>query len=432
MAGLLDQNYRPDPLAQGLLGFGTALMTPRQMGGGMAAGMQAFGQGAQEAQRERARMAQDAQRQKMLEQQMEMQQKRFGMDEQEFGLRRDELGLKRTQAQTAQEQAERVAAARVAFQQAYQQSGGKWSPQLSVMAMDANIKGEDIERLARGEFLGQQPLTWQGGVGRHPMTGAPVAAAPDVNKPFFPSLVNGQVQASPNAAVQNYEVTRAREGATRVNQPVSFNTDRTYAGAMADLLAKRDGAVLTAAENAPKGIESAQRVKQLLGQNPITGTGATFSTAIGKALATAGLIDGQRIKTTEDLASELASGTLDAIASSGLGSGQGFTDKDRQFLQEARSGRIELNAGTIYRLADLRERSERASIRRGNEVGSRLRNDPKMGTVGQNLNYVEPPKVALPLPSTLTPQNLIIGAEYDLGQRGKAVWNGMAFDPVKE
>jgi hypothetical protein len=87
MAGLLDNNYRPDPLAQGLLGFGTALMTPRQLGGGMAAGMQAFGQGAQEAQRERARMAQDAQRQKMLEQQMEMQQKQFGMQEKEFGFR---------------------------------------------------------------------------------------------------------------------------------------------------------------------------------------------------------------------------------------------------------------------------------------------------------------------------------------------------------
>jgi hypothetical protein len=222
MAGLLDNNYRPDPLAQGLLGFGTALMTPRQLGGGMAAGMQAFGQGAQEAQRERARMAQDAQRQKMLEQQMEMQQKRFGMDEQEFGLRRDELGLKRTQAQTAQEQAERVAAARVDFQRAYQQSGGKWSPQMSMMAMDAGIKGEDIERLAKGENLGRTPLAFHNGVGVEPFSGRPVAAVQDVNKPFFPSLVNGQVQASPNAAVQNHEVGKARAGASTITNNTAF------------------------------------------------------------------------------------------------------------------------------------------------------------------------------------------------------------------
>jgi len=184
--------------------------------------MQAFGQGAQQAQQMRRQMDQDAQRQQMLAQQMEMQQKRFGMDEQEFGLRREELADKRKQAEAAQALAAQTAEARTRFQQAYQQSGGKWSPQMSVMAMEAGIKGEDIERLAKGEFLGQQPLTWQGGVGRNPMTGAPVAAAPDVNKPFFPSLVNGQVQASPNSAVQNYEVTRARAGASNITTNTAF------------------------------------------------------------------------------------------------------------------------------------------------------------------------------------------------------------------
>jgi hypothetical protein len=71
MAGLLDNNYRPDPLAQGLLGFGTALMTPRAQGGGMAAGMQAFGQGAQDAQMMRRRMELDALREELLRSQMD-------------------------------------------------------------------------------------------------------------------------------------------------------------------------------------------------------------------------------------------------------------------------------------------------------------------------------------------------------------------------
>lgn len=71
MAGLLDPNYSPDPLAMGLLGLGGAMMTPRQLGGGIGAGMQAFSQQAMLAQEMRRRMAADAQRAKYLEAQAE-------------------------------------------------------------------------------------------------------------------------------------------------------------------------------------------------------------------------------------------------------------------------------------------------------------------------------------------------------------------------
>ena len=65
MAGLLG-DYTPDPLAQGLRGFGSALLTPRAMGGGIGPGMQAFAQQAQQAQLMRRQMAQDAMREKYL------------------------------------------------------------------------------------------------------------------------------------------------------------------------------------------------------------------------------------------------------------------------------------------------------------------------------------------------------------------------------
>ena len=66
--GLLD--YQPDPIGQGLLGFGTALMTPRALGGGMAAGMQAFNTGALQANELKRKAQQDALREKLLMAQM--------------------------------------------------------------------------------------------------------------------------------------------------------------------------------------------------------------------------------------------------------------------------------------------------------------------------------------------------------------------------
>jgi hypothetical protein len=67
--GLLD--YQADPVGQGLLGFGTALMTPRALGGGMAAGMQAFNQSALQANELRRQAQQDALREQLLQAQME-------------------------------------------------------------------------------------------------------------------------------------------------------------------------------------------------------------------------------------------------------------------------------------------------------------------------------------------------------------------------
>jgi hypothetical protein len=69
MAGLLD--YQPDPIGQGLLGLGTALMTPRAMGGGMAAGLNAFNTNALQAKQLQRQAQQDALREQLLQAQMQ-------------------------------------------------------------------------------------------------------------------------------------------------------------------------------------------------------------------------------------------------------------------------------------------------------------------------------------------------------------------------
>lgn len=102
MAGLLGDQYTPDPLAQGLLGLGSALLTPRQLGGGLMAGANAFNQGATQAAMLRRQMAQDAERSQFLRDRADMERKRFGMDEQKFGLEMDQFRA----AQTRQQQQE--------------------------------------------------------------------------------------------------------------------------------------------------------------------------------------------------------------------------------------------------------------------------------------------------------------------------------------
>jgi len=183
------------------------------------------------------------------------------------------------------------------------------------------------------------------------------------------------------------EAPRYRPAGTVVN----VSTEKGYAGAMAGKLADQDAGLLDAARTAPQRIQSAQNVLRILDtQQPITGTGAEVRLALDKALSTAGLVDGKNVTSTENLVSELASQTLDAIKSSGLGSGQGFTDKDRQFLMDAKAGRIAINSGTLRYLAEKNEAAARASLQAGNAVARRLKGDPNFGSVGQNLEVEMP------------------------------------------
>lgn len=190
---------------------------------------------------------------------------------------------------------------------------------------------------------------------------------------------------------EQWDRERKRAGASSVN--VGVNTgERSYGTELGKLFASQDASAIEAARSAPQRVQSSQQVLRILDtQAPITGTGADARLAVSKALSTAGLIDGQTVKSTEDLASLLASQTLDAIKTSGLGGGQGFTDKDRQFLERARSGNIEMNAGTLRTLAILNEKAARASIARGRDVAKRLQGNPELGWINQGLNLEEPP-----------------------------------------
>ena len=175
---------------------------------------------------------------------------------------------------------------------------------------------------------------------------------------------------------------------------VNVNTEKSYFGNVAEGLAKSDASTIEAARSAPERVTSARRVLQTLQQNPITGTGANLRLSLDKALSTAGLIDPSRTQATENLMSSLAAGTLDSIRSSGLGAGQGFTDKDREFLERAKSGNIEINAQTLGDLARLNERAGLASIEKGNQTIKRLKKAPGMSGLQTQLEEIPMPETA--------------------------------------
>ena len=199
------------------------------------------------------------------------------------------------------------------------------------------------------------------------------------------------VQQGYKGSFNDWDMARKRASGTNVN--VGVNTDKSYFGNVAEGLAKVDVGAIDAGRSAPERIASARRVKEVLATNPITGTGAEARLGLNRALATAGLIDGTNVANTEVLASTLASQTLDAIKTSGLGSGQGFTDKDRAFLERAKSGNIEMTPQALGILADLNERAAVASIRRANSVIGKLRQSPQAGAMGQALDPIPEPPV---------------------------------------
>lgn len=237
-----------------------------------------------------------------------------------------------------------------------------------------------------------------------PLTVAPGASLVDRStyKPIFTApketALPAAIQEYQFAVQQGYKGTfndwdMARKRASGTNVNVGVNTDKSYFGNVAEGLAKVDVGAIDAGRSAPDRIASARRVKEVLATNPITGTGAEARLSLNRALATAGLIDGTNVANTEVLASTLASQTLDAIKTSGLGSGQGFTDKDRAFLERAKSGNIEMTPQALATLADLNERAAVASIRRANAVIGKLRQSPQAGAMGQALDPIPEPSV---------------------------------------
>ena len=170
----------------------------------------------------------------------------------------------------------------------------------------------------------------------------------------------------------------ARAGGTNVNIDTS---GKKYGERFGTLAAENDIRLMTTAQSAPELAATADRITDLLATGKvITGTGANVRLQIAKALNLAGGNDDESIRNTEVLVSQLASTTLESIKSSGLGSGQGFTDKDREFLEKAKAGQITYDSSSLKELARLSRMTAEKSADTWNSRAGKIPREALEGT----------------------------------------------------
>jgi hypothetical protein len=175
---------------------------------------------------------------------------------------------------------------------------------------------------------------------------------------------------------------------------VYVNTEQTYGGQLARGVGDEDLALRKVAENAPSALQTINTSRSLLDEGKIfTGKGANVKlefAKFGQALGITGANTDEIIANTTELMKNRARSTLDNVKASGLGSGQGFTDRDREFLEKAVLGNITYDAASLRRQLDIEERIARGAVQKWN---NRLQQIPKSATTPLGLG---PVKIPLP------------------------------------
>jgi surface antigen len=156
-------------------------------------------------------------------------------------------------------------------------------------------------------------------------------------------------------------------------------------------------ALYESAQGVPNTLQTIQETRKILDSgNVITGIGADARldlARLGQLLGTGGKDNTETVANTQRLFANRAQSMLDAIKSSGLGSGQGFSNADREFLQKAKMGGIQFNEQALRRQLDIEERVSRAIAINWNKRLQKL--DPEIvSTVGYS--PVELPEVQVP------------------------------------
>ena len=160
----------------------------------------------------------------------------------------------------------------------------------------------------------------------------------------------------------------------------------------------RGAAVVTendTAMNAYQRFDHADHILDTLDNGSlIIGPGADARLAIAKAFNILGADNDETIANTQKLISDLNNNTLAAIKSSGLGTGQGFTEKDLRFLDQATSGGINAPEDTLRYIADINRRVGIAMIKKWNRTLGSFDDKQResLRKAGLNVNPIEIPE----------------------------------------
>jgi hypothetical protein len=165
---------------------------------------------------------------------------------------------------------------------------------------------------------------------------------------------------------------------------VNVSTEKRYGERFGGLIAEQDAGKRAAAEKSSQLATSANRIIGLVQQgNVFTGPIADVKLNIARALNVAGASNQEKIANTENLIAATGQSTLDAIKGAGLGTGQGFTNKDLEFLRGIAGGTINLTPQTLTELARLQHLT---ATRAAESWNKRVREIPREVIQGTGLS----------------------------------------------
>jgi hypothetical protein len=167
----------------------------------------------------------------------------------------------------------------------------------------------------------------------------------------------------PIKEVQDFMIKLREKGAARNSVTVISKTEGKYGEALAVKQADKDIQLKDAADKAPEALARVAGLRKVLREGDVfTGTGAETKLAAAKAFSALGItINDKAIANTEQFVTDFATNTLDAIATSGLGTGNGFTGKDLEFLREAKGGKITFSRDNIEHMLKINESVHRTA-----------------------------------------------------------------------
>lgn len=218
-----------------------------------------------------------------------------------------------------------------------------------------------------------------------------------------------------------YQALIRKETTHAPGTTVNVSTEKAYGSAFGGKLADVDIGKMTTAEKAPALADSANRIIGLVQQgNVFTGPAADIKLNLARALNVAGANNQEKIANTESLIAATGKSTLDAIHGAGLGTGQGFTDKDLRFLQGVAGGTINLTAQTLTELATLQHR---VATKAAESWNKRVKEMPQNVVQGTGLSTT--PITVPPLSSVMKGKGAAASAPAVPAGVDPALWNVM-------
>lgn len=275
----------------------------------------------------------------------------------------------------------------------------------TIKYLDPNVTPRDKAEFVNGQAV--NPYT--------AATGATPTVIPKQSNPYSDLVIPGaDGTVVPNQPLITAKQSIAKAGASKNTVNVA-GSENEYNKDVGKGMAKDSLTAVELAQQAPEVIRNAESIRSALKAGAITGTAAEIRQSIEKALATAGVVGEGKAASTQELVAGLSKVALSGIKTSGLGTGQGFTDKDLRFLSDAISGSIDSTPTNILRVADLSERVARQSHDKGSKILTRWKGDPSLKTISQDMNI---PEIGKSITRKVQLKDGRIGVEYSDGTRG--------------